>query len=1145
MAMAMDALRRLLYKDIDGATGLFVLVNAAADDIEIPARLDHPEVQKMPLCRGELALTCSHKAPFLLRVDSQPEIERWVLKNGSRKSWFIFFTSTADVKTLQAHFMRFFQLRTPENRCLYFRFYSPKVLEELLSQLSPARAAAFFGPVQRFIFKDERGVMRTLARADVKPDPSIDPYQVVAGGVPSIIDAWQLRLFNRNAQKYRGMGFDVTADEANRELSLTAGDGSKVFLQKTKKGVIVTTGEGRRFDYKLTVCGDPIEITDPAGHRIFMDIPDKAGPLHAIRLDEGRQSWIFDYDDANRLAAITYPDGDHACFGHGPYGHLYEWTDRTGHTTCFERDAHGRLTGLTDANGHKTEFAYDDLTAPARITFADGTAFDFEYTADGVLEKLLTAGGQVARYRVDKETGDIRVDYADGTWAEYEVRDDKIVRAANQTGTVELEYDDNGHPAKETFAGRTVTYQRNATGQLTSITTPFGQTIHYGRDSENRVSTIRDWSGEKIDIRYARSGVLESITYPNGTCLSQQSTAAGLPARLRLTGPGQAEPIFCKTYKRDQLERVVQIRDGDKQVDYRYDREGRLLQAQSADPLFDESFTMDAKANRLADKAGAYSISPADRISAGPAGAFIYDATGNLTRAAGAGGPAHFSFSALNHLQTAAVNGTQASYRYDAFGRRVEKRVNGIRTRFIWAGGQLLHEIRLDETGPLDMALQGRATDQAERVGDAVVIDYLFFPETPVLLALRKEGRKPLWAAFGHRYEVLCLTDEEGRPAWQAEYDAFGKAHIQKGHRLFQPLRLCGQYHDPETGLHYNQARYYDPSLGRYLSLDPLFLESGSPNFYAYCDGDPVNRIDPSGEFIFCAMLIGAAIGAAIGAGIEAWQQHSDGNGMDGFKIARAALLGGAIGAVGGGVGAAVEAALAAGTAGTALASGTLAGMGATGFLSGTAGSVAGQCAEAVAAGNAVSPLQIAKHALTDGVIGAGVGLATLGAGGFAAKRLRKAASALRPKLPTQRAAALAAKAKEKSRNLAARIKSAGAKQNGRSQQFCVSDPVDPITGQVVLDQEDFTLAGRIPLTWSRHYGSRSDFEGLLGRGWQCPADARLTIDPEGFVTFFDGTPEAAVFETLPEDEPVMEAANGALLEKKADGYRVRLKSGL
>jgi RHS repeat-associated protein len=195
---------------------------------------------------------------------------------------------------------------------------------------------------------------------------------------------------------------------------------------------------------------------------------------------------------------------------------------------------------------------------------------------------------------------------------------------------------------------------------------------------------------------------------------------------------------------------------------------------------------------------------------------------------------------------------------------------------------------------------------------------------------------------------------------WQADYDAFGNARIETGHDIFQPFRLAGHYKDEETGLHYSAARYYNPTLGRFLSLDPLFLEGGSDNFYAYCNGDPINSIDPTGELIFCAILIGAAvgaaIGAAIGAGVEYYRQKQTGDEVDGNKIAKAALIGGAIGAIGGGVGAAVEGAVAAGAAGTVLAKSAMATMATVGFLEGAASSVAEQCAEAALTDKAVPP---------------------------------------------------------------------------------------------------------------------------------------------------------------------------------------------
>ena len=59
------------------------------------------------------------------------------------------------------------------------------------------------------------------------------------------------------------------------------------------------------------------------------------------------------------------------------------------------------------------------------------------------------------------------------------------------------------------------------------------------------------------------------------------------------------------------------------------------------------------------------------------------------------------------------------------------------------------------------------------------------------------------------------------------------------------PIRFQGQYHDDETGLHYNRYRYYDPSLGRFVGQDPISY-AGGLNLFAYTP-NPVGWIDPLG----------------------------------------------------------------------------------------------------------------------------------------------------------------------------------------------------------------------------------------------------------------------------------------------------------
>ena len=86
-------------------------------------------------------------------------------------------------------------------------------------------------------------------------------------------------------------------------------------------------------------------------------------------------------------------------------------------------------------------------------------------------------------------------------------------------------------------------------------------------------------------------------------------------------------------------------------------------------------------------------------------------------------------------------------------------------------------------------------------------------------------------------------------------YDAYGKAIVQTTANpqlaITNPLRQPGQYLDAETGLHYNDRRYYDADTGRYASRDPIGFEGGI-NLYTYAGAAPSRFTDPTGEIIPC-----------------------------------------------------------------------------------------------------------------------------------------------------------------------------------------------------------------------------------------------------------------------------------------------------
>ncbi|KMN16008.1 hypothetical protein TU87_22755 [Pseudomonas weihenstephanensis] len=106
------------------------------------------------------------------------------------------------------------------------------------------------------------------------------------------------------------------------------------------------------------------------------------------------------------------------------------------------------------------------------------------------------------------------------------------------------------------------------------------------------------------------------------------------------------------------------------------------------------------------------------------------------------------------------------------------------------------------------------------------------------------------WYQCDHLGTPQELTDPNGQIAWSAQYKAWGEIKEQcsewaQREGLTNPIRFQGQYHDHETGLHYNRYRYYDPRVGRFISKDPISY-AGGLNLYAYAP-NPTGWVDPLG----------------------------------------------------------------------------------------------------------------------------------------------------------------------------------------------------------------------------------------------------------------------------------------------------------
>ena len=91
---------------------------------------------------------------------------------------------------------------------------------------------------------------------------------------------------------------------------------------------------------------------------------------------------------------------------------------------------------------------------------------------------------------------------------------------------------------------------------------------------------------------------------------------------------------------------------------------------------------------------------------------------------------------------------------------------------------------------------------------------------------------------------TIALADSTGAIQTQYGYEPFGKASAS-GVSSNNPNKYTGRK-DDGAGLYYYRARYYSPSLQRFISEDPIGLLGGI-NVYTYVDNNPTNFTDPSG----------------------------------------------------------------------------------------------------------------------------------------------------------------------------------------------------------------------------------------------------------------------------------------------------------
>jgi len=630
---------------------------------------------------------------------------------------------------------------------------------------------------------------------------------------------------------FREAGLEPETEAESGDLLARDAGGRQTRISFDEQGFIggVTSPLGRTWRMRSDREGRLEESISPSGLRLRLD-RDEQGRVRSMVRGK-REVCNLDYDRRGALAKIAYPDQTARTIAYDEQGRIAELGDRRGASEVFDHDSRGLLKAIGDGNGHQVRFVYMGWNRPSQAVYPDGSRESYHYNPEGRVDRIEAGAEPVVDIAYDGEGRPVTMAFGDGETVAL-VYDDagRVVQASCGETEVRYTYDAQGKVVREEQGTDVVQYLYDTQGIFVGMTYPTGERVSFTYDDDFRPAVVTDWNGGLHRFTYGRDDRSVLRESPGGVRTVTRLTEAGLPQEIVVSrGAGRGGELFSLRIGRDAEDRVGEIEDSEfGQRLYSYDAEGQLL-AVRADPVeSSETFAYDAAGNRVESSGQRAAFNDLNQLLRQGATQCRYDARGNLVSQTMAEGEWSYAWSRRNLLvRTQGPGGLEVTFGYDAFARRIWKRSGETTVRYIWAGEHLLREIT--------------------RVGPRTSVqDYLYLPGTGTPLVTRLDGRVFAFHT-DHLGTPRRITDDTGQVVWSADYAAFGAAQVKVG-RIGNHLRFPGQYHDSETGLHYNRSRYYSPALGRYLSRDPVgFL--GGLNLYLYAGNDSINGADPLGLF--------------------------------------------------------------------------------------------------------------------------------------------------------------------------------------------------------------------------------------------------------------------------------------------------------
>lgn len=680
-------------------------------------------------------------------------------------------------------------------------------------------------------------------------------HETVLHGLPDGI-AWVDAL---NAR------FVVKQDRAGRPTELHAPDGSVSRCQYDAQGNLAryVCADGSVEDTAYDWRGNATRIRDVDGTVTQRGFDEQGALLWETTADGATAH--YRYDLAGQLVAKVSPNGSVTHYEYGGVGRLTCVGYPDGSSVRLEYDREGRLLAVADESGrrHRYELASNGMVV-AETTF-DGRTTRFRYDAMGRVT-MRKEGSRSLQYEYDAAGQLLAKNYSDGT-------------------TELFSYDAHGNVASMRGPHGTVRYERNALGWI----------VREEQFSQGRT--------ERVDTEWDNIGRVVGRRTSLGHELTRAFGASGAPVRLGLDGeeltfvvgakgdtmtielPGShvierafdgcgrltLTSVFAKSGSRDERTPGV-VTPGSRKASFeleigydssgaiswrkqrgrksssrafRYDVRGRLRSEEHGD--LSQAFDYDVIGNLL-PKGEPRRYDDAGRLVELGDRSLAYDNHGQLTSIRDTHGLTRLHWSARGLCDRIDLpDGRSVHSTYDALARRMTKTVRARgsktvleRTRYVWSGDELVHQIH------------ERAGASRDPVIEEKTYAWDSYRGAPLGVRVQKRGAAADLIGSKWTYFVadmlnrpLARVTSAGEVLDEADVDAWGR-----GAPPTVELGAKGQIVDHETGLFYNRYRYYDPRAGRYISPDPAGLPGGL-NPFSYAGNAPSSAVDPLGLMPF------------------------------------------------------------------------------------------------------------------------------------------------------------------------------------------------------------------------------------------------------------------------------------------------------